>query len=137
MTTPAQDREIPSPHATPETEGYFKAAAQGKLLIKTCDDCGKPHFYPRALCPHCFSSATRWVEAAGTGKIYTYSVSRRGVAVPFAIAYVALDEGVTMMTNIVDCDLDALAIGMPVRVVFKPTLDQGYPVAMFTPLHAS
>jgi uncharacterized OB-fold protein len=56
----------------------------------------------------------------------------RRVPAPYAIAYVTLEEGVTMMTNIVDCDLDALRIGQPVTVVFKPT-DGGPPVPMFTP----
>ena len=75
------------------------------------------------------------LDAAGTGHIYTYSVSRIGVPIPFALAYVKLAEGVTMMTNIVDCDLDALAIGMPVRVVFKAAED-GAKVPMFTPAAA-
>jgi len=134
MTLQAQDRELPAPNVSAEIEEYFRAAAEGRLLIKTCDACNQPHFYPRAICPHCFSSATRWIESSGRGKIYTFSVARRGVPVPFAIAYVALNEGVTMMTNIVDCDLDALRIDMPVRVVFKATVDNGPFVAMFTPV---
>ena len=56
----------------------------------------------------------------------------RRVPVPYAIGYVTLEEGVTMMTNIVDCDLDAIRIGQRVKVVFKPT-DGGPAVPMFTP----
>lgn len=56
----------------------------------------------------------------------------RRVPEPYAIAYMTLEEGPTMMTNIVDCDLDAIRIGQPVRVVFTPT-DGGPPVPMFTP----
>ena len=134
MTLMAKDREVSAPYVSAEIEEYFRATAAGRLLIKTCDACERPHFYPRAICPHCFSSSTRWIEATGRGRIYTYSVARRGVPVPFAIAYVELEEGVTMMTNIVDCDLDALRIDMPVRVVFKPTQDNGPAVAMFTPV---
>ena len=52
--------------------------------------------------------------------IYTYSVMRRGAPEPYAIAYVTLAEGPTMMTNIVDCDLDGIRIGQKVKVVFKP-----------------
>ena len=55
-----------------------------------------------------------------------------GPRVPYAIAYVTLDEGVTMMTNIVDCDLDTIRIGQAVRVVFRPT-EGGPPVPMFAP----
>ena len=52
--------------------------------------------------------------------------------VPYALAYVRLEEGVTMMTNIVDCDLDAIRIGQRVQVVFKPT-EGAPPVPMFAP----
>ena len=84
------------------------------------------------ICPHCGSDRTEWQQAAGTGTIYTVSVTRRAGPVAFAIGYVTLDEGVTMLTNFADCDLDALRIGQRVRVVFKPT-DGGPPVPMFTP----
>ncbi len=126
----AEPRKIPAPLVNGENKPYFDAAAQGKLLVKRCAACGKLHFYPRALCPHCFSERTEWVEARGTGTIYSYSVMRHGT--PFAIAYVTLDEGVTMLTNIVDCDLDSIRIGQKVRAVFKPT-DGGPPVPMFAP----
>ncbi|HSD55503.1 MAG TPA: Zn-ribbon domain-containing OB-fold protein [Burkholderiales bacterium] len=130
MPTPYRDRKIPPPQINPGDERFFDAAAQGKLLIKRCADCGECHFYPRPLCPFCFSDRTEWVEAAGTGTIYSFSVTRRAGPIPYAIAYVTLDEGVTMMTNIVDCDLDAIRIGQRVRVVFKPT-EGGPPVPMF------
>lgn len=132
MPTPAQDRPLTAPVPNAENQAYFEAAAAGKLLVKKCADCGRFHFHPRAICPHCFSERTQWVEASGRGTIYTYSVSRRVGPVPYAIAYVTLEEGVSMMTNIVDCDLDAIRIGQAVRVVFKPT-EGGPPVPMFTP----
>ena len=126
------ERTIPAPEPNPETKPFWDAAAKGKLLIKRCRACGATHYYPRTLCPHCFSAETAWQEAKGEGTIYSYSVVRRGAPVPYAIAYVTLAEGVTMMTNIVDCDLDAVRIGQRVRVVFKPS-EGGPPVPMFTP----
>ena len=127
----ASERKIPAPEANPETRPFWDAAAEGRLLIGKCTSCGKPHYYPRALCPFCGSDATEFVQAGGGGSVYSYSVMRR-VPVPYALAYVTLDEGVTMMTNIVDCDLDAIRIGQRVRVVFKPT-EGGPPVPMFSP----
>ena len=50
---------------------------------------------------------------------------------PYAIAYVTLAEGPTMLTNLVDCDFDSLAIGQEVRLKFSPT-DRGPPVPTFT-----
>jgi uncharacterized OB-fold protein len=125
------ERKITPPQPNPETQAFWDAAADGRLLLKKCRACGELHWYPRALCPFCFGE-TDWVAASGKGAIYSYSVMRRA-SVPYAIAYVTLDEGVTMMTNIVDCDLDAIRIGQPVRVVFRPS-DGGPPVPMFAPL---
>jgi uncharacterized OB-fold protein len=126
----AQERTIIAPLPFPETAPYWEAAARGKLLLKHCAACREYHFYPRALCPFCFSDRTEWREAADTGTIYSFSVMRRA-EVPYAIAYVTLAEGPTMMTNIVDCDLDAIRIGQRVRLVFKLAED-GQPVPMFT-----
>ncbi len=127
-----QERTIPSPVAHPETEAYWRAAKQGKLLLRTCRACGEAHHYPRTMCPFCASEDTDYVEAAGVGAIYSFSVMRR-TAIPYVIAYVTLAEGVTMMSNIVDCDFEALEIGQKVKVVFKPTEDGEMVVPMFTP----
>lgn len=132
MTTLAQDRKIAAPVVYPDSEPFWQAAAQGRLMIKHCSDCKEYHWYPRPICPHCGSDRTEWREASGKGSIYTVSVTRRAGPIVFAIGYITLEEGVTMMSNFVDCDLDALRIGMPVKVVFKPT-DAGPPVPMFTP----
>jgi uncharacterized OB-fold protein len=127
----AQDRKITAPPINLETQPFWDAAAEGKLLIKKCSACGEPHFYPRTHCPFCFSDKTEWLQASGQGTVYTYSVMRRA-PVPYAIAYVTLAEGPTVMTNIVDCDLDSIRIDQPVKLVFKPS-EGGPPVPMFTP----
>jgi uncharacterized OB-fold protein len=114
----SEQRVFPCPSTNVENRAYWDAAAQGKFVIKHCTGCGKNHFYPRAICPHCFSDATEWKESSGEGEIYSFSVMRR-VPQPYAIAYVALDDGVTVMSNIVDCDFDKLAIGQRVKVGFR------------------
>ncbi len=126
------ERLIPAPLVNPESARFYEAARKGILLVGKCHECGVHHFYPRVLCPHCFSDRTEWIPAKGSGFIYTYSTLHRGVPVPYTIAYVTLDEGVSMMTNLVDCDPAILKIGARVRVVFKPAEDDT-PVAMFTP----
>lgn len=123
-------RKLAAPVANVETQAYWDAASAGKLMIRTCRECGEPHFYPRALCPFCFGE-TDWVETKGEGAIYSFSVMRRA-PVPYAIAFVTLDEGPTMMTNIVDCDFDSIRIGQRVKVVFQPA-ENGQAVPMFAP----
>ena len=132
MATPYQERKVRDPAMNPGDQEYFDAAAQGKLMLKKCGECNEVHHYPRALCPFCFSDKVSWVEAKGTGEIYTYSVTRRGGPVPYCIAYVTLDEGIRMMTNIVDTDLDTIRIGQKVKVVFKKS-ENGTSVPMFAP----
>jgi len=113
------------------TQPFWDAAAEGKLLIKHCTACGKAHHYPRPICPFCFSDKTEFRPSSGEGVIYSWSVERRANP-PLAIAYVTLPEGVTLMTNIVDADLDKLKIGQKVKVAFRK-LDDGPPVPAFTP----
>ena len=125
-----KQRKIAAPVANVETQAYWDAASAGKLLVKTCLACGEPHFYPRALCPFCFGE-TDWTETNGQGEIYSFSVMQRAPE-PYTIAFVKLDAGPTMMSNIVDCDFAALRIGQRVKLVFKPA-ENGQNVPMFTP----
>ncbi len=129
-----QQRKIPfvgTPDTNPETKPFFDGCAEGKLKVPTCGACGKAHWYPRGVCPHCFSQKLEWKDASGQGTVYSFSVMKRA-EVPYAIAYVTLAEGPTMMTNIVDCDLDTIKIGQKVAVRFVPT-EGGPPLPMFTP----
>lgn len=100
-------------------------------MLAFCTACGKPHWYPRAICPLCGHGGIEWRPASGRGTIYSVSVLRRANP-PYALAYVTLEEGPTMMTNIVDCDLDELAIGQPVKVALRRQ-STGLTVPMFTP----
>jgi uncharacterized protein len=136
-----QDRPLAEPLITPENQDFFAATAVGKFLLRRCHSCNKPHYYPRNICPLCGSDQTEWFEAgtAGangekqvTGEIYSFSVLRKGVEIPYCIAYVALPEGVTVLCNIVDCDFDTVRIGQKVKLCFKPT-QKGTMLAMFTP----
>lgn len=125
-------RKIPAPKVLPESLPYWQAADEGRLLVKRCQSCGQFHHYPRDICPHCLSSDTVWDNAAGTGTVYSFSTM--GVAdAAYTLAFVTLDEGVTLMTNLVDCDPATVRIGDKVRVVFQPS-QGGHAVPMFTPL---
>lgn len=134
MATPYKDRPLTNePDLNGGDQAYFDAAAEGRLLLKKCGDCGKHHHYPRAVCPFCGSSNVDWTDARGTGTIYSATVTRRAGPVPFMLAYVTLEEGPTMMTNIVDCgDFDEVKIGQRVTVTFKKT-EGGVTIPMFKP----
>lgn len=124
--------KYPAPQGNPETKHFWDAASEGKLLIKRCNGCGEAHYFPRALCPYCFSDHTVWEESSGEGEIYAVSLMRKSATGPYAIGYVTLKEGPSVLTNFVDCDPTSLKIGQKVRVVFKPS-DGGPPLPFFTP----
>ena len=142
MTTqaslPAQSLPAPAPAVNPETREFWDATAQGRLLLRRCRDCGAVIWYPRAICPECASLNTEWFPAAGRGRIYSYTVNHRGEGAytglpPFVLAYVELDEGPRLMTNIVGADNAELAVGLPVEVVFHDTGD-GAALPRFQPM---
>ena len=127
----SQERILPSPQISVEHEEYWAAANNGVLMLPRCKDTGKFFWYPRKLSPFTLSQNVELVPASGKGVIYTYSVMRRADP-PYAIAYVTLDEGVTMMTHIAECDFDEISIGQAVSVIFHDTED-GQKVPVFKP----
>jgi uncharacterized OB-fold protein len=122
---------VGTPDSNPENKAFWDGCAAGKLLIRRCLSCRKAHWYPRSLCPFCFGDC-EWVEASGKGRIYTFSVMERA-APQYAIGYVTLEEGPSMMTNFVDCEFAALRIGQDVKLKFVPS-ESGPPVPMFAPV---
>jgi uncharacterized OB-fold protein len=106
----------------PETQPFWAALREGRFTVRRCRSCGRAHWYPRAICPFCASAGTEWQEASGRGTIYSYSIMRIARP-PYVIAYVTLEEGPTMMTNIVDSDLAAIRVGAPVEVAIRTQPD--------------
>jgi uncharacterized OB-fold protein len=126
----AASREIMPPVPSPETEEFWNAARAGRLALRYCGSCKRFHYYPRTICPHCFSDQTEWRDAKGGGSIHVFSVMRRA-PVPYAIAYVELDEGPLMISNIVNCNFDSLRIGQRVKLCFADF--QGGKLPVFEP----
>ena len=102
----AEAKKYNAPVTNPETAPFWEAAKAGKFMIKRCTACGEPHYFPRSICPFCFSDKTVWEESSGEGTIYTYSLMRKSPTGPYAIGYVTLKEGPSLQTNFVDCDLE-------------------------------
>jgi uncharacterized OB-fold protein len=130
---------LPTPPPSPnfDTQEFWDAPADGRFLLKRCDDCGVVIWYPRFLCPDCSSTNTSWFEATGKGTVYSFTVPRRGngpyrEAAPFVVAYVELEEGPRILTNLVDLAIEDLAVGMPVEVVWHDT-GQGNALYRFRP----
>jgi uncharacterized OB-fold protein len=128
---------VRSPRRTLETEAFWDGCAAGRLVLPRCDECGKLIWYTRLSCPFCGSHAITQVEVSGRGSVYSFSIVRRGAGpfrevAPYVLALVELDEGPTMMTNVVDVDPEAVTVGQRVHVVFEPT-DDGEAIPRFAP----
>jgi len=138
---------LPAKAVEPNSENlqFFEGAEQGRLVLPRCTACGFVIWFPREICPECGSQDVDWFEASGNGSIYSCTVTRRipgswGKAAPFVLAYVELDEGPRVMTNIVDCDPEQVAIGDRVKAVFEEATDRdgnpGPPLLRFRPVEA-
>jgi uncharacterized OB-fold protein len=120
----------PVPIVNPWARPFWEAARERRLLIQHCRDCHKHVFYPRVACPHCFSENLEWVQASGRGTVYSYTVVYANAPsafiadIPYVVAVIQLAEGVRMLSNIVECDLDALRCDMPVEVTFERLNDE-------------
>ncbi len=128
---------VHAPRVTPETKPFWDGTAESKLVLPHCNACGFVIWYPRGFCPECFATDVRWEEASGRGTIYSFSITRKGrgefrEAGTYVLAYVELEEGPRVLTNIVDCDPDSLSVGQAVWVVFDDT-GQGTALYRFTP----
>ncbi len=120
----------PLPLPTDITAPYWQAAKEGALSIQQCQECQIWQFFPRAFCAHCSSENLVWKKTSGLGKVYTFTINRRApnpfmkARLPYAVAIIELDEGTRMMANIVNSDLEAIAIDARVKVCFERASDE-------------
>lgn len=115
----------PVPTIYPETQFYWDGAKEGKLLLNACKPCGdKAYFPPRPFCPTCGSRDVTVIEASGKGRLYSYIINEMpapGYEPPFTVAVVMLEEGVKMVSNLMDLPPDptVLELDMPLEVTFE------------------
>ena len=102
-------------------------SAGGKLVLGHCRQCDSVHYYPRAACPFCASLNVDRAEACGQGQIYSHSFTARGPDGAYILAYVTLDEGLSMLTNIIDCAPENVAIGQRVELVWQEKSGEATP----------
>lgn len=110
-----------------ESKPYWDGLKEEKLLIQYCDDCCTSIFYPRSICPECFSEKISWKESSGIGKIYSFTVVHQAFGpfkneTPFVVGIIELTEGVRMMSRILE-EREKIAIDKRVSVVFTRVED--------------
>ncbi len=116
--TPAPSR--PLPQADEISKEFFQGGMAGRLMLMKCTDCGALRLPSRRHCDVCLADGTAWVEASGKGVVRSFGIMHQryhpGFQTPYNVAFVELEEGVRLPTNIVGVANDAIRVGMPVVV---------------------
>ncbi len=126
---PRPPKPRPAPVPDPDSAPYWAAAHDGRLVVQRCENCGTYQLYGRDRCLVCRGPVV-WVEASGKGTVYSFTVIRQNYArpfrdwIPYVVALVDLVEGPRVMTNLVDCAPEEVAIGLAVRARFEPVSEE-------------
>ncbi|HSX75788.1 MAG TPA: OB-fold domain-containing protein [Shinella sp.] len=132
--------KIPGPTITALTAPFWAAAQEGRLSIQHCEDCDNAVFYPRALCPHCWSERLVWKDASGRGRLKSFSVVHKpghpgwAPIAPYAVGLVELEEGPTLLSFILRGAGEDLTIGKAVEMI--PTRIGGRTLPAFRQKHS-
>ena len=134
----AYDRPLPLPSTDTLTKPFWDATKEGRLIIPRCNTCSRLFFYPREVCPHCFSTDLDWQEVSGKGRVYSYTHVRQSAHPYFQsanghiYAIIQLNEGIKMPSNIIECDPEEVKIDMEVEAVFEKVSEE-YSLVKFQP----
>lgn len=129
----ASPPEKPQPRITPWAAPLWEGCQRGKLVLPYCEQCMESFYYPRLWCPGCLGQQLSWREVSGEGHIYSFSIIYQSPLpsyqgdVPYVLAIIELKEGPRMMTNVVNCELTEVIVGMSVVVTFEQRGDMSIP----------
>ncbi len=122
------EAETGTPKPLPTLEGlageFYAWCRQGELRFQRCATCEAWRHVPREICAACGSWEWEWRQSSGRGSVFTWTVVARALHpafrddVPLAPTVIELEEGVRLLSQVVDCPPDQLQIGMPVQVIF-------------------
>ncbi len=133
---PKMDLPLPK-FPEPDTEPFWDATKDHELKYQVCDDCGGVVWHPRRHCTHCTSLNLSWETSKGEGTVYTYSIVRQNYypafreRIPYVVAWIDLDEGFRMLSNVVGVDAESVSVGQRVKVDWEDK--DGLALPMFTP----
>jgi uncharacterized OB-fold protein len=124
------------------TQPFWQATKEHRLLLARCADCGHARMPPTPFCPQCQSQRIAWTVLSGLGTVYSYTVVTRAILpdmdahLPYVPAVIALDgaDGVRLISNVVDIEVQAITVGLRVQVVWDDAPSQGVAVPRFAPV---
>jgi len=129
--------DLPAPIVNADSEPYWHAARDDRLVLQKCGACGTLRFFPRYLCTECGSERVAWVDASGRGTVHSFTIVHRAAfpefqeRTPYVVALIDLEDGPRMMTNILGDDAHEVTIGDAVEVCFEARGSDGAKVPQF------
>ena len=120
----------PMPVIDVVSKPYWDAAKGHELVAQKCPACAVMQWPPMAACKKCLSPKLDWTKLSGKGKVWSYIVFYHNYYpsfakdIPFNVATVETDEGLRMVTNLVDVKNEDIKIGMPVEVCFDDVTEE-------------
>lgn len=128
------------PWVTDTTAPWWEGTRECRLLLQRCGRCGHLQHYPRPLCLSCGGTELGWCEACGHARVWSVTVvhrpARAGLATPYVIALVRLEEGPVLLTRIVGPGATEVRCDEPVELDFAP-LPDGRALPVFRPSQAA
>lgn len=122
-----------------DTRAFWEGTREQQLRYQRCDDCGTVVWHPRAHCTGCTGGTLSWHTASGQGTIYTFSVVRQSyhpffrTRVPYAVAWIDLDEGPRVLSNVVGVDDPTRDLECGQRVVVEWEPHETVSIPLFRP----
>ncbi|MEZ5171283.1 MAG: Zn-ribbon domain-containing OB-fold protein [Acidimicrobiia bacterium] len=121
---------ILKPSIDADNKPFWDAVANHELVLQKCGACDIYYQPPRPMCAECKSMDTmEWVPSSGRGHIYSYvnfttdRMAYPAMKVPYSVVLVELEEGIRLVSNLMDIEPDEVEFGMPVEVVFDDISD--------------
>jgi len=123
-----KEHPIPAPTVHQDNEAFWEGVKNRKLVFQQCKSCGRWLHPPRPMCPGCRSLEMEWVPSTGKGTVYSWvtyhEADHPGFKTPYAVVLVELEEGVRLVSNLVDTAPEDVKIGMEVEVVFDEAAEE-------------
>lgn len=131
----------PLPNPTQANAAFWDGMREHKLMIRKCNSCGYFSWPTYPACRNCLSEDQDWVEASGDATVWSYSVVHVGPGafaeeLPYVVVLAKLAEEPRpsiVMGNLVDCDVEDITIGMPLKVVYEDIDDEDITMYRFAP----
>jgi uncharacterized protein len=126
------DYSKPLPKPDPLTKPFWDSVKAHAMQLQRCDVCGRFVYYPRPLCPHCYSDTLTWTPVSGQGVVYAFTIPHRNPNrafepdAPYVVAQIELAEGAKIISNLVEVEPtpEAVKVGMPVEVVYDDVTEE-------------